>query len=187
MKDDLESIFVEILVEMLYKESISKDFDTSTTEHLLYLVHDKSHVMSNKSKMGFLNEVFAAYKNDKSNIKVYRGLYVEKLEDFKVGGTYTFDRYQSFSEDLQIAHDFSKNKLILQLNNHRGGFPYWRWMVDYFEKMKKEDPFEFRSVDGDFMIKAAKEEKEWIYNIGTTVRIVESFNKSAYTHIIAEM
>lgn len=183
MKNNLESI----LAEILYKESSSINFDDDTTENLLYLVHDKDHVIDNKSKVGFLNKVFSAYKNNKSNVKLYRGLYTEKLEDFKFGSVYTFDRYQSFTEDLQIAHDFSKNKLILQLNIHTGGFPYWRWMVDYYQKMKKEDPSEYDAVDGDYMIEAVEEEKEWIFNIGTKIRIIESFNKSAYTHIIAEM
>ncbi len=177
---------IEKLIEKVLNEW-NNPFDISTSEHLLYLVHDKDHVLDKKSKIGFMNTVFASCKNNRSKVKLYRGLYKEKIEDFVPGQTYTFARYQSFSEDLNIAKKFTKNKLILLLTSHTGGFPYSHWMKDFYENMKKKDPQEYNSVDGDFMIETANEEKEWIFNIDTVINIVDVAERSGYTYITAEL
>ena len=162
-------------------------FDNSTTEKLLYLQHDKSHVFKNTSRVGFMSDVFEAYKNNRSRITLYRGLYVENISDFKSGDIYTFQRYQSFSEDLKIAEKFSKNQLIIVLKSHDGGFNYWKWLVNYAEILRQTDPQEFKYSDGEYIITAAQEETEWIFDIGTRIRIIRIEEKSPYTHIIAEM
>lgn len=122
MKTFLE--FINENFQNIYDKILDND---ELSEFLNYLVHDKSHVIDNKSKSLELEEVLDLVKGTTYNFPLYRGLYDEQLEDFKIGEIYKFKRYQSFSENLELAKSFSQNNLILQANSSVNGFNYGRY------------------------------------------------------------
>jgi hypothetical protein len=161
--------------------------DNNLTQFLNYLVHDKKHVMDNKGTTPELEKVFRLTKGQKYNQPLYRGLYTESIEDFVIGETYEFPRYQSFSENLEIAERFSKNGLIIQVTNSVGGFNYGGYLVYSFEKLKKDDPKMYDAEDGDFMIEGALEEAEWLFPKNTNFIVQDISKKGKYTIISGEI
>ncbi len=158
----------ETIVE---EKSILKALPEKVVDFLLYLIHDKSHVMGNTYKDPNMEKVFALTKNDTFNKPLYRGLYKETLDDFKVGEVTTMDRYQSFSEHESIAKQFSQKGLILKAVKSKGGFNYGGFLVDYYNDLKVRAPRDYMMDDGGFMIESAEEEAEHIFPIGAQFKV----------------
>lgn len=158
----------ETIVE---EKSILKALPEKVVDFLLYLIHDKSHVMGNTYKDSNMEKVFALTKNDTFNKPLYRGLYKETLDDFKVGEVTTMDRYQSFSEHESIAKQFSQKGLILKAVKSKGGFNYGGFLVDYYNDLKVRAPRDYMMDDGGFMIESAEEEAEHIFPIGAQFKV----------------
>ncbi len=137
-------------------------FDEETHRVLTMLQHDKSPLTAK----GEVEEIETAlyYYLQTCKVPLYRGLYdqeVKALGDMKIGSNITFGKYMSFSENLSIAKQFAKSGYIL-VGKELYGFNYWKYLVTTTEEIKKEDKAEYDSIDGDYIIQAAKEEKEWI-------------------------
>jgi len=157
--------------------------DDNLTGFLNYLVHDKEHVMDNKSISPELEKVFRLVKGQTYSQSLYRGLYTEKLEDFKINDVYLFPRYQSFSENIEIAQSFSSKGLILHAKNSINGFNYGGYLVHSFEKLKKTDPETYEAEDGDFMIEGALEEAEWLFPKNSNFLVENIDEQGKYTII----
>ena len=164
----VNNITVETIIE---GKSILKALPEKVIEFLLYLLHDKSHVMGNTYKDPNMEKVFELTKNDTFNKPVYRGLYSETLDDFKVGEVTVMNRYQSFSEHENIAKKFSKKGLILKAVKSKGGFNYGGFLVDYYNDLKIRFPQDYMMDDGDFLITSAEEEAEHIFPIGARFKV----------------
>lgn len=164
-----------------------KKLSDNENEFLLNLIHQKEHVMDNNQRIRELDKIFSMTKNNINNEPLYRGLYVENVDDFKVGKEYKFNRYQSFSEDLDMAKQFSQNNIILQLDRSKGGFNYAEYLKKYFSDLQQEDPEEFDMIDGEFMIDSADEEKEWLFNINSKVKIKNIEERDGFTFITGEI
>ena len=163
-----KNVTEETIVEA---KSILKALPEKVIDFLLYLIHDKSHVMGNTYKDPSMEKVFALTKNDTFNKPLYRGLYSETLDDFKVGEVTTMDRYQSFSEHESIAKKFSQKGLILKAVKSKGGFNYGGFLVDYYNDLKVRAPRDYMMDDGGFMIESAEEEAEHIFPIGAKFKV----------------
>ena len=157
--------------------------DQKLGEFLAYLVNDKSMVMDNTKASPQMDDVLSMVKNEKYSKPLYRGLYTEKIEDFAEGKDYVFDRYQSFSEKEDIAKKFSKNGIIIKATSSIGGFNYGGYFVNYYEDMKKTDPANYDAEDGDYNIKAAQEEAEWIFARNTTFKVEKISQSGRFTVI----
>lgn len=162
---------VEESNKLVESKNILKALSEEVINFLLYLVHDKSHVMGNTYKDSRMEKVFALTKNESFNKPLYRGLYSETLDDFTVGEITPMDRYQSFSEHEAIAKRFSRQGLILKATKSKGGFNYGGFLVDYYNDLKIRDPRDYNMEDGDFMIESAKEEAEHIFPIGAQFKV----------------
>lgn len=79
-------------------------------DFLINLIHEKSHIITQKGKYNELNKVFKFVKNEVCKFNLYRGLYPQEIKDFKVGEKIKLDRYTSFSENIKIAETFSEKK-----------------------------------------------------------------------------
>lgn len=156
---------------ILEAKSILKSLPEKVIDFLLYLIHDKSHVMGNTYKDPSMEKVFALTKGGTFNKPLYRGLYSETLDDFKVGEVTIMDRYQSFSEHEAIAKKFSQKGLILKAVKSKGGFNYGGFLVDYFNDLKTRSPRDYMMDDGGFMIESAEEEAEHIFPIGARFKV----------------
>jgi hypothetical protein len=169
VQEDIETgIDSERIVE---SKNILKALSDEVITFLLYLVHDKSHVMGNTYKDSHMEKVFALVKSETFNKPLYRGLYSETLDDFTVGEITVMDRYQSFSEHESIAKQFSKQGLILKATKSKGGFNYGGFLIDYYNDLKSRDPRDYNMEDGDFQIEGAKEEAEHIFPIGAKFKV----------------
>jgi hypothetical protein len=156
---------------ILEAKSILKALPEKVIDFLMYLIHDKSHVMGNTYKDSNMEKVFELTKNDTFTKPLYRGLYKETLDDFKVGEVTIMDRYQSFSEHESIAKKFSQKGLILKAVKSKGGFNYGGFLVDYYKDLKIRAPRDYMMDDGGFMIESAEEEAEHIFPIGAKFKV----------------
>ena len=167
-----------------FSEQFKVDFDDNVTEFLGFLVHDKSHVMDNKSRVKEMETALKAAKNYSYRGSVFRGTY-GNYKDTQAGEVITFGRYESFSGNFDWAKLVAKKtKFLLEIENPRGCFPYSEWLKYLFLQLKKENPSVFNAVDGDYMIETANKEQELIFGIGTKLDV-----KSIYTdgpYIIAK-
>ena len=169
------SMYSDRMVEdarvILETKSVFSRLPEKVISFLLYLIHDKSHVMGNTYKDPNMEKVFALTKSESFNKPLYRGLYNETLDDFTEGEVTVLDRYQSFSEHEKIAKQFSKQGLILKANKSKGGFNYCAFLVDYYNDLKVRDYKDYRMEDGDYMIESAEEEAEHIFPIGAKFKV----------------
>lgn len=145
-------------------EIISKDSDFMT--FIFSLIHDKSHVMSNKEPHPMMETIFSLAGEERS-LPLYRGLHV--AINAIPGETITFNRYESFSENFDIAKIFAKKGIILKAVESREGFKYWEHMLQYDE-----------IDEDDYMKESLEEEKEWIFNIGSKFRVKEIYEQDGY-------
>jgi len=185
-----------------YEDFLTQDFDPDKPNYdpqrneimdILFLTHSKLHTIKNTStESKVLNKIFKKIENKSvCNVPLYRGLYSEDIGLFKIGELYKFDRYQSFSESLYIAKLFAhrtKSNLVIKLNPPiKNGFPLYKMAIDYFINLKKENIDAFDSSDGEFAIDGYNKESEWIFNIGTCIKILNIYKLDEYTIIEAEM
>lgn len=131
-------------------------------EFLGYMIHDKDHVMSQGSKTPELEEVLKKYSETCPHT-LYRGCSEDEFRRYQSGKPIGY--YTSFSEDINTAKQFGPKLITL---NGAKGLCYWRYLVSDLELLKKENPAEYDSSDGDYLIESAKEEKEWILPFGLT-------------------
>lgn len=146
---------------------------TPEEEDLLYLIHDKGHIGGSGANIPGIN---AALRHMSSTAAtVYRGISRDELAALNKSPSRFVPRgYTSATEDVAVARKFARSygtNVVLVMEGFKG-FCYWRWLVDWFEKLQKDDAEEYESVDGDFMIESAREEKEWLF--GRTAYHVES-------------
>lgn len=144
-------------------------------ESLSYLQHDKSHIMSNWAKLDALENALKYYSEKAPDL--YRGLYPREVSnvigDLKVGKTFSFERYTSFSEKKEIGIMFGqKTKSVMHLEGGFG-FNYAKYSISVLEDLKKQDPKEYWSIDGDYLIEGLEEEKEWIMPVETEYKILK--------------
>lgn len=157
------------------------------SEFLSYLVHDKDHVMNNKTDVKELDFVFDITKNYKTPVVLYRGLYEEEERDFIVDKFFNFYRYSSFSENIEVARSFSTSKDILKINSSVKGFCYHSFLTKVFTDLKNIDFDEFESQDGQEMLDTADEEKEWIFNIDTKFKVTKIYNDGGFRIIEGDL
>lgn len=138
--------------------NLLENFSDETIDELLYLVHDKSHVIKQGEKNPRLEEVL---KKPKIAPVLYRGVSKKELERIKSGKPINY--YLSASESLETAKKFGSSVVTI---TGASGFCYWQWLKNHFEKIKKEDESLFDSIDGQHMIDVAKSELEWILPFG---------------------
>lgn len=100
-------------------------------------------------------------------VTLYRGILPSQVAMAK-SQKFSLRGYQSFSESLEKASGFAESSgIVLELrHSSRPMFCYWKWLVDEAERIRREDPTLFDSMDGDFVIEAAREESEWITPFG---------------------
>ena len=160
-------------------------------EFLMYLIHDKEHAMNNNKKEPQLDFVFNLVKNNKSNVKLYRGLYlpeVKILNELKEGDVIELKKYKSFSEDESFAKHFAnKSKSFMMLTEHIDGFNYWKFGIYAFNDLKKNDPSAYNASDGDYMIESFEEEKEWIFDFDSKFKLDKKEEKNGYTYYIGKI
>lgn len=176
-------LFEQYIFENSFKiyDKIMRDEELST--FLGFLIHDKKHVLDNKSTSSELEKIFKMVKGKNLNQPLYRGLYDEKIEEFVIGESYNFLRYQSFSENIETAQRFSKNGLILKANTSVNGFNYGKYTEYSLKSLKKENPDLYLDIDGEFYIEFAIKEAEWLFP-RTSKFIVENINnQGSYTII----
>jgi len=159
----------------------------SLSTFLGFLLHGKSHVMDNQGASREMDAILSMVKNEKYNKPLYRGLYIEKAEDFIEGENYVFNRYQSFSQNIKIAEEFTQNNIILQANTSIGGFNYGGYLINYYENLKYNDPMMYVIEDGDSIIDSAKEESEWIFPRGTKFQVEKKVQKGKLLIIQGEI
>jgi hypothetical protein len=172
--------FIKENTPSVYNKIIS---DTELEEFMSYLIHDKSHVMDNKSPSPRLEKVLQLVKGQRYDLPLYRGLYTEKEKDFTVGEVYEFPRYQSFSEKIEIAKRFSVKGLILKAITSVNGFNYGDYVVHNLNSLKKEDPETYQDIDGDFLVKGAIEEAEWLFPRNSNFLVEDISKEGKYTII----
>jgi hypothetical protein len=133
---------------------LNEEFSDETIDELLYLVHDKSHVIRKGEKNLRLEEVLK--KKEEAPV-LYRGVSEAEYERFKSGKAINY--YVSASESKETAHKFGKIVITI---TEAFGFCYWKWLKNYYENVKKKDFSEFDSSDGQHFIDTAEQELEWI-------------------------
>lgn len=150
------------------------------------LVHDKGHVMQfGKRSNGLENAL--KYYTETSPGPLYRGIsgYEKKdIENLKVGQKIPPSKtYRSFSEDKNLARDFAESSKVLLILDKGTGFCYWKYSIWELQDIKKRDPEEYESVDGDHLMDLANEEKEWILPIDSVYLIKKISKVGDYTEI----
>jgi len=155
-----------------------------TIEGLNYLVHDKKQIMKFGKKSIELTEAFKLIKSTTNNGHLYRGLYLNEIDEFLNNKTTKTENYFSFSEDLKVAKGFAgQTKTILVLNKPKNLFPYWKFAVDDNRFLKYFYPEDYEDYDGPGLLETALYEKEWILNISTKLRKIHTEKKSGYQFI----
>ena len=169
-------------------EKISKSLNDDEMMDLGNLIHDKSHIMNMKSEHPTLKKVFRLVKGTKYNKPLYSGISPKKIEDFSVGEIYIIHSYMSFSEIKQVGKNFGKQtKTVLEFTSSSDGFNYKQYTLDFFQEIKKDDYDDYNSMDGDYMIQTAKEEAEWIFNIGTKYKVEKISKEGGFNFIKAKI
>ena len=172
--------FSQFITEAKYHKIFEKILDDDI-EFLLYLVHDKSHVMDNTRPIPNMERVLKLTKRLAILPRLYRGLHTKDIEVFKKHmedeEEYFPDRYQSFSEDLKVAQKFSKG-IIYTSNDNHAGFPYSDFLEWYYTNLKQTDPEEYEDQDGDGILK--DNEKEWIFPMDNYYRIEKITKKGKF-------
>jgi hypothetical protein len=133
--------YPKIEIDPVNQEALKKlKKDEDTSEFLSYLIHDKSNVTANTEEVPEMTKVFKMTKDAEYKGTLYRGMHSSSPDDFKVGQTSTFGRYQSFSEDEAVAKSFSGQEkgqgVVLKVENPSGGFNYGGWLQ---QNMDSED------------------------------------------------
>lgn len=164
---------IEKLIESILSESEQR-FSPEIEEKLFLLNSSKTRGgITGSGKVDFMDKVFSAYKGKKVNKMIYRSIYPEEYrsEEWdaeKVGDIVTINRYKSFTENVQVAQEFNTQGYgIIAIKTHIGGFPYWKWMLEFQKELKLKDPEKYNSIGNDMYEHTAKYEKEWIFNVGT--------------------
>lgn len=136
---------------------IEAKMSSSTVEFLLYLIHDKRHVIGKGKRSSELEEILV----DAERAPVlFRGVSDGELKKIRSGEP--LDHYLSASEQQSVAENFGTPIKIVGAK----GFCYWRWLKMHYEALKKSDPGAYRAADGEYMETSAMEEMEWILPFG---------------------
>lgn len=146
----------------LLNESDPKGLSDDAKEMLSYLVHDKGHVFDKHSRDRDMDEVLDKL-SEKFDKPLYRGVSAAELKLIESGKPIAY--YTSYSESKEVAKSFGTVVTILPPVT---GFCYWKYQKQVFEDLKKEDLSEYKSMDGDELLRTALHEKEWIFDIGIT-------------------
>lgn len=133
---------------------LNEEFSDDVIDELLYLVHDKRHVIRKGEKNSRLEEVLK--KKEQAPV-LYRGVTEAELERFRSGKAINY--YVSASESIETARKFGS---IVVTIIGAYGFCYWKWLKNYYENVKKNNFDEFDSSDGQHFIDVAEQELEWI-------------------------
>lgn len=142
---------------MRFPEFIDCPLSIDDLAELNYLIHDKAHI----SEGGIIVPLENAMKihSKPMDTFLYRG--VSQLEYDAIMSGKDLNMYQSFSEDIEIARRFGP--IVIRLDFQCGcAFPLWKWGICGLEKLKEENSIEYEKSDGDYLIEAYEEEKEWI-------------------------
>lgn len=189
--DIITNMNIEKLIESILTESPEHRFSPEIEEKLFLLNNSKELSGVNGSrKIDFMDKVFATYKNTTVSKIVYRATYVEEYKSLgvlNIGDTFTFDRYKSFTENFQVAKEFNKGYGIYAFKKHTGGFPYYKWMAEFQKELKVKDPEKYNSYGNSMYEDTAKYEKEWIFNIGTKVKVIGFTEKDSSEITLLEM
>lgn len=165
----LTSILKNLLESFDYAE-----LSDSERRSLNYIIHDKKHVTSNIGySFSVLDKAIEKY-SEKAPV-VFRGVYPQEtyaLNRTKEGGTFSMNRYASFSESEEFARKYAKKSNTMMSVKNGVGFCFWKYVVADMEKLREEDPEAFRDEDGEYMIESAKEESEWIFAKSAEYRIL---------------
>jgi len=149
------------LSELLCENASGYDnLSSSAKEMLAYLIHDKSHVFDKISTNKDMVEVLSKH-SEKCNKTLYRGVSPAELKQIKAGKPLSY--HTSYSESKEIAEGFGTVITVLPPTT---GFCYWKYQKKTLEALRKNDPEEFDSVDGEHDLKLSLDEKEWIFDIG---------------------
>jgi hypothetical protein len=179
-----------------------KKLTKSEIEFLLYLQHDKSHVMGNDRKNPTMARIFSKIPKKKITKPLYRGIYPKEIALFSAPknsssiikaknnlpqNEIVLKRYSSFSENISIAKSFAgSSKIIIKLVSSNSGLNYAQFIVDYMNDLKRKDRDTYEQEDGDFLIDEAKKEAEWIFNLGASIRMLSSKNIGGFEIISYE-
>lgn len=124
-------------------------------ETLLYVVHSDDHVEKQLKPL-----ITKLQKNGEvPEMTLYRGCSDKEYNAIIKTGKSPVATL-SFSEDKNLAKDFGENVIEVEVDVPM--FCYHKFMGDWYATLKKVNPHEYDSVDGDFMIETAEEELEWI-------------------------
>lgn len=156
---DPDKKYSEIKIDPVNKDAFKKlEKDKDTSEFLAYLIHDKSNVTSNAEEVPDMTKVFNLTKDAKHEGSLYRGMWGANPDDYKVGQTGEFGRYQSFSEEEGVAKSFAGQEkgqgVVFKVDNPTGGFNYGGWIQNSTDA---ED-------DADDNINFARYEREHIFD-----------------------
>lgn len=138
------------------------------------LVHDKRHVIKNITRVPEMDTIFSV-ASENTTIPLYRGLH--RTVEASAGESIIFDRYESFSESLDVAKTFTKVNTILKATNATGGFKYWKYMIQQLN-----DPLN-DMVDEDIneeLRRILLKEREWIFNIGSIFFVDSIYEQDGY-------
>lgn len=163
------------ILKNLFENFDYAELSDSERRSLNYIIHDKKHVTSN---IGYpfpvLDKAIEKY-SEKAPV-VFRGAYPQEtyaLNRTKEGGTFSMNRYASFSESEEFARKYAtKNSNTMMSVKNGVGFCFWKYVVADMEKLRKEDPEAFQDEDGEYMIESAKEESEWIFPKNAKYRVI---------------
>jgi hypothetical protein len=139
-------------------------FSQEAIDVLTYMIHDKGHVINAGVRNPALDVVI--HKHQQRSPTLYRGMYEKDVET--LASNEPFKKYLSASENLATAERFGTRVIRI---NPNFAFCYWKWVVNHYTAMKRNNFKMFRDVDGEFLIKSAKKEKEWIFAFGTILRL----------------
>jgi hypothetical protein len=169
--------FLQFLKESREFDAISKN--DYLVDFLLNLVDDKDFVMKNNKKEKELEIVFKLFKNNTHKGILYRGVYKSELHFLKENETVKFNKYLSFSEDVNIAKNFTDCKTILIISDPKGFFPYSNWLINHFKKNKED----YENFDGERKTKITQKEKEWIANFDESFHVTKILKNKNLTEV----
>lgn len=155
----------------LFKSSSADKYSKlseNTKDVLAYLIHSKDHVLLQGHKDSAIEEALKKYSTVSSKT-LYRGCSEVEFNNVAQGKPSQY--YMSFSEDQSVAKSFGPKLIIL----HKAkGFNYAEYLVEAMNELRENNPNEYDSADGDFMIETAEEEKEWILPFGLVLKAISN-------------
>ena len=136
------------------------------------LIHEKENLGKQGTRIDTLDKAIKLF-GEKPNKKLYRGVSSKELGRLFTKGSAGY--YQSFSETYSEASAFGEYVITLLPSNAKL-FSLHDYTIADLEHLKKTDPAEYSSIDGDFLKRTALAEKEWISPFNMQLKVVDPEN-----------